>query len=352
MWRKNSGLHPVIVFCATLVIFISTTAFAKEEAPLDAGMVNPGYVEKPDWFKVSFLDLYEDISEAAANQKRVMLYFYQDGCPYCKKLLQDNFGQRAIADKTRKYFDVVPINIWGDREVTIGDKVVTEKQFAETLKVQYTPTLIFFDEKTKVVYRANGYYPPEKFVSVLDYVGQKKEAESSYLDYVKKHPIKQKSSGKLHTAVATIKNPSDLKAALEPDRHLLVMFEQPQCTACDELHLDILKRKESLEQLKRFDVVVLDMWSQNDIVTPDGKKLKINDWAKQLNIEYAPSLVYFDPMGKEVFRSDAYLKAFHLQSVMDYVASSAYLSQSNFQRYIEERAARLREQGVVIDLMK
>jgi thioredoxin-related protein len=352
MWRENLNLQPVLVFFTALVILISPAAFAREEAPLDAGMVNPGYVEKPDWFKVSFLDLYEDVAEAAANQRRVMLYFYQDGCPYCKKLLQDNFGQRAIAEKTRKYFDVVPINIWGDRDVTIGDKTVSEKQFAEVLKVQYTPTLIFFDEKNKIVYRANGYYPPEKFVSVLDYVGQKKETEASYLDYAKNHPLKQKSSGKLHTGVATVKDPRNLKAALEPDRHLLVMFEQPACAACDELHLDILKREASLAQLRRLDVVVLDMWSNENIVTPDGRKLKIYDWAKQLNIEYAPSLVYFDAFGKEVFRSDAYLKAFHLQSGMDYVASSAYLEQPNFQRYIEDRAARLREQGVVIDLMK
>jgi len=352
MRRENLNFQPVLVFCAMFVFLVSSTAFAKEEGALDAGLVNPGYVEKPEWFKVSFLDLYEDIAEAATGNRRVMLYFYQDGCPYCKKLLQDNFGQRAIADKTRKYFDVVPINIWGDREVTVGDKTVTEKQFAEALKVQYTPTLVFFDEKTKVAYRANGYYPPEKFVSVLDYVGQKKETESSYLEYIKRHPLKLKSSGKLHTEVATIKNPAELSAALDPEKHLLVMFEQKQCETCDELHLDILKRKESRELLKRFDIAVLDMWSQDDIVTPDGKKLKINDWAKQLNIEYAPSLVYFNPMGKEVFRSDAYLKSFHLQSAMDYVASNAYQTQPNFQRYIEDRAARLRAQGVVIDLMK
>ena len=75
-------------------------------AVVKAAMENPGSQEKPDWFKVSFLDLNEDIDEAAVNNKRLMLYFYQDGCPYCKKLLEDNFGQRKIAEKTQKYFDV------------------------------------------------------------------------------------------------------------------------------------------------------------------------------------------------------------------------------------------------------
>ena len=92
---------------------------------------------------------------AAREGRRVLLFFHQDGCPYCQKLLRDNFGQKAIADKTRAGFEVVAINIWGDREVTVGDKVVKEKDFAAALKVQYTPTLLFFNENTKAVYRAD-----------------------------------------------------------------------------------------------------------------------------------------------------------------------------------------------------
>ena len=94
------------------------------------------------------------------------------------------------------------------------------------------------------------------------------------------------------------------------------------------------------------------MWSTQPVITPSGEKMKIRDWAKKLNVKYAPSLLFFDDRGEEVFRADAYLKAFHTQSVMDYVASGAYKKQSNFQRYIDERADHLREQGIDVDLMK
>jgi len=130
------------------------------------------------------------------------------------------------------------------------------------------------------------------------------------------------------------------------------MFEQKKCNTCDELHLDILKRKESIELLSRFNVVVLDMWSNKVVTTPSGKNMKIRDWTKQLDVKYAPSLVFFDNKGAEVFRADAYLKAFHVQSVLDYVASAAYKTQSNFQRYIDRRADHLREQGIEVNLMK
>jgi thioredoxin-related protein len=332
-----------------MLLALPASAIAASETELGPAMVNPGHEEQPDWFKVSFLDLFDDIAEAADNDKRVMVYFFQDGCPYCKKLLEDNFGQREITDKTRKYFDVVTLNIWGDREVTVGDKVMTEKEFAAALKVQYTPTLIFFNENNKAVYRANGYYPPEKFDVVLDYVGQKKEDEIKFQDYLAQ-VAPQPASGKLHTEVSNVA-PGNLQAALRPDEYLLVIFGQKQCATCDELHLDILQREESRELLKRLNVAVIDMWSDEKIVTPDGSEQKVIDWAKKLDIKYAPSLVYFNDKGEEVFRSDAYLRSFHVQSIMDYVTTKAYLEQPNFQRYIDERADNLRAQGIEVNLM-
>ena len=80
--------------------------------------------------------------------------------------------------------------------------------------------------------------------------------------------------------------------------------------------------------------------------------MKVRDWAKQLDIKYAPSLLFFNTSGEEVFRTDAYLKAFHVQSVMDYVSSGDYKTQSNFQRYIDIRADQLREQGIEVNLME
>lgn len=324
-------------------------AYAKKEGALEAGMVNPGYVEQPQWFKQSFLDLNEDIAEASENGKRLMIYFYQDGCPYCKKLLQDNFGQRAIAEKTRNNFDVVSLNIWGDRDVSLGEITTTEKDFAERLKVMYTPTLIFFNEEGKAVLRANGYYQPQKFDAALDYVLQRKDKTQSFREYLASVGAAKQSQGKLHTDVANLQAPYDFSKS--NDKYRLVMFEQKQCKECDELHLDILQRDESKQQLKKFDVAVLDMWSDDKLTHPDGQEMAVKDWARELNIQYAPSLVYFDPQGNEVFRSDGYLRTFHVQSIMEYVSTGAYKTQPNFQRYIDNRAHDLREQGIEVDLM-
>ncbi|MBI4207343.1 MAG: thioredoxin fold domain-containing protein, partial [Betaproteobacteria bacterium] len=138
-------------------------AYAAQPAPATLNP-SPHAIDIPPWFRETFLDFREDIREAAKANKRLMVYFGQDGCPYCRELMRVNFGDKGIVDKTRRQFDAVAINIWGDREVTwLDGKVHSEKTFAALLKVQFTPTLLFFDEKGNVVLRLNGYYPPHKF---------------------------------------------------------------------------------------------------------------------------------------------------------------------------------------------
>ncbi|NNG13172.1 MAG: thioredoxin fold domain-containing protein [Halobacteria archaeon] len=317
---------------------------------LDEGLVNPGYTEKPDWFVNSFLDIREDVAEAAAANKRVILYFYQDGCPYCKKLLDTNLSQRATVEKLRSRFNVIAINMWGDREVTdFAGAATTEKVFARALRVMFTPTLLFLNEAGEVALRVNGYYAPHKFDIALDYAAVHNGSGPSFHEYyagVAPSP----ASGKLHTADArlTTDRPLDRR---DGERPLLVFFEQKDCTPCDELHLDVLQRPESREQLARFDTVLIDMWSQDPVQRPDGKNSSAAEWARELDVKYAPSLVFFNSAGEEVFRIEAYLRSFHVQSVMDYVASGAYLEQPSFQRFIAARADELEARGIHVDLM-
>jgi len=328
-------------------------AGAEEAVSLDEGLVNPGHEDKPAWFKKSFLDLREDVQEAHSNNKRVLLFFYQDGCPYCAKLLRDNFGQRQIAEKTQSHFDTIAINMWGDREITsIDGKVYTEKGFAEKMRVMFTPTLLFLNEKGGIALRVNGYYHPAKFDAALDYVSGKFETKIGFSDFYARRAA-VKASGQLHAETFMLKPPYDLSKLVGSNKKpLLVLFEQKVCRTCDELHNDIFRRKQTLQQLRRFNVVQLDMWSRAPLVTPRGEKTTAVQWARKINVQFAPSLVFFDNGGKEIIRIEAYLKAFHTQSIMDYVASAAYKSQPNFQRYISRRAEALEAKGIHIDLMK
>lgn len=309
-----------------------------------------GRFEIPAWFKSSFLDLPDDVAEAARNGKRLMLYFGQEGCPYCAALFNTNFSQPHIVEYTQKHFDAIELNIWGDREVTdFSGNTLPEKEFAAKLKVRFTPTLLFFNEKGEQVLRINGYYPPHQFMAALRYVAEKQEGRMTFREYLAKQ-VPAPAKGVLQSQPFFAKPPHDL-SKISSGKPVAVFFEQKDCAGCDRMHAEMAGNAATLELLKRFHVVQLDRWSATTLVTPAGKKISARQWADELGIAYVPTAVLYDA-GKEVIRIEAFMKGFHVQSVLDYVASGAYKKQPELQRFIRERADRLREQGVVVDIWK
>jgi thioredoxin-related protein len=337
-----------LLLCCTLA-----AAASDGPAELAPGMQNPGYHEQPEWFKASFLDLREDVAEATAQDKRLVLYFYQDGCPYCAKLLRENLGDQSIARLMQGSFDVVAVNLWGDREVTgLSGELTTEKQLGADLKVQFTPTMLLLDEAGKVVLRINGYFPPHRFKAALAYVAERREqVGESFTDYAAGLDSAE-AKGTLHAQGGFLTAPFRLADNRDNSmRPLVVMFEQPTCRDCDELHEDILKREPVVYSLSAFDGAILDTYSRDPVQTVDGREIPIRDWAAELGIKYTPSLVFFDAAGREVFRTEGYFKAFHIHGALDYVATGAYLREPSFQRYLAARREALSALGVEADLM-
>ena len=330
-------------FLLLVGLFIAT-AFAGAQAP------SPHAIDIPKWFAESFLDFREDVRDAAKENRRLMVYFGQDGCPYCKALMKVNFGEKDIVEKTRRHFVAIAINLWGDREVTwIDGRKMTEKELGRVLKVQFTPTLLFFDEQGKVALRLNGYSPPEKFRVALDYVSGRMENKVSFTDY-----LARRTGGGAKATLASQpffeKGAPELPRLLQGGKPVIVLFEQPECADCAELHSEGFKRPEVLRELKRFSVLQLDMRGERAVVTPDGQSMPERRWARSLNVVYTPSLLFFDRDGREVFRAEGYLKPFHLASTLDYVASGAYRSEPSFQRFIQKRADAMRAAGQKVEI--
>jgi len=305
--------------------------------------------EAPPWFSESLLELRDDVADAEKQGKRVMLYFGQDGCPYCARLMEVNFRQAAIAAKAQKHLVALALNIWGDRDVMwVDGTATTEKRLAAQLKVQFTPTLLFLDEKGGVALRLNGYYPPHEFDAALDYVAGKMEKKLTFADYLKSR-----------TSLAARESLNDQRFFLPPPydlrrtksaRPLAVLFETAHCAQCDELHGVAFKRREVLAELAKFDVVRFALSDKAQVVSPQGQALTAATWAKALGVGYAPTIVLFDAAGAEAFRTEAYLRPFHIAGALEYVSSGAYKREPSFQRFLQLKAERMRHQGERVDL--
>jgi len=345
---KQSARIFITLLCS--VIF-HTTATAEDANKPKGNFIGATETIYPDWFKVSFMELEEDVAEAAAAGKRLMLVFHQDGCPYCNAFVERNLAQKDIEETLKTKFDVIEINMWGDREiVSVGGEVYTEKLFAEALGVQFTPSILFLTEEGGLSLRLNGYYDPDRFRVALEYVTGKLEGTIDFTDFVSQQST-IKSSKKLVARNYFTGPINELASRSDKnEKPLLVFFEQGSCSNCETLHDTILTKPESQNLLSQFDIFQVNMWGNDEFTTPTGETTTGREWSKTLGVAYAPTLILYAADGTEVIRSEAYFKDFHTNSILDYVASDAWREEPNFQRYLSARADHIIEEGKDVNI--
>jgi len=116
--------------------------------PVNAASVGDDGLHKADWMRTTFLDLGEDLAEANAEGKRMMILFEQRGCLYCQKMHEEVFPREEVASYIRDNFFVVQLNLHGDREVVdLDGEILSEKQAARKWGLLFTPTLLFLPEQ-------------------------------------------------------------------------------------------------------------------------------------------------------------------------------------------------------------
>lgn len=304
--------------------------FEFEDQPLETPLT------LPDWFKLSFLDLSTDIIDLNEDKTRgLIVYFGQDYCAYCKAHLKNNWQDPFIVAYTRKHFDVVAINIRGQRPVAdINGKVYrTEKEFAVANNANFTPTLIFYNADGKETLRLSGYHPPYQFSAALEYVADeyyKTEKLKNYL--ARAASFSEYGNEALNDNDIFSSPPYGLDRSLfSSQMPLVVFFEKPRCHACDVLHTGPLSNNAILHTMTQLESVQLDMTSNTPVLTPNGKKITARQWAEELELYYTPTIIFFDEHGKEIIRIDSVVGFYRLNNVLHYVLSKGYIEEPSFQ---------------------
>lgn len=105
-------------------------------------------LHKPDWFVETFRDMRDDLADANAEGKRLLLMFEQRGCIYCTRMHETVFVDPEIERLLSEEFYVIQMNLFGNLEVTDFDgTVMEERDMARRWGVVFTPTLIFAPEE-------------------------------------------------------------------------------------------------------------------------------------------------------------------------------------------------------------
>lgn len=337
MRRARLGYEPGAVVLLVLLISV-----APRIALSQTDILRPGFddtplqhpVQTPAWFKTSFLDLREDLEDARRSGKSgLLLYFGQKYCPYCKVLLERDFARGDIKTYTQRRFDVVAIGTRGSRLVTGFDgSVLPESEYAARHRADLTPTLVFYDTDGNQALRLIGYHPPYELRAALEYAADGHYRRQRFREYLARGEPALHGEGELTQEAYFAPPPYALdRSRFGAQRPLVVMFEQPECHACDVLHVGALQSERTRRLLEHFDVIQLNMLAPTPVITPAGQRTSAEAWAEQLGLYYAPTLVFYDQEGREIIRLDSVVHFNRLRSVLRYVLDQGYTKYRNYQ---------------------
>ncbi len=337
---------PVVLLCSASHAMAAEVSYdhgfvSFDDAPLEEPLAFP------DWFKLSFLDLREDIEEVReAGKQGLIVYFGQKYCAYCKQFLEGDLEAEDIQAYLRGHFDIIGIDIHGDRTVTdLEGRELTENALAIRDRTNFTPSVIFYNTAGEEVLRLRGYYPPYRFRAALEYVADAHYKEENYRQYLARADVPLVfEPGDLIDEPLFMPGPYMLDRTVRPgERPLVVFFEQGNCHACDVLHTGPLQDPEIMLRLEQMENVQLPFWSDTRVITPSGERLTAKQWAERLGLFYTPTLIFFDRNGREIMRVDSVVQFYRLRNVLDYILSGGYREYPTFQRWRARRSPMLLE---------
>ena len=207
-FERATGLMVLAFVVALAGVMVLPAGARADEKMLPLVEANEDGMHVQPWFRTTFLDLREDMADAAAEGKQVAILWEQKGCPYCREMHLVNLRIPQTVDYIKKHFFVVQLNLWGDREVidTDGEKT-TEKKLGRKYRVQFTPTIQFLPKaapkggKTSgrdlEVWRLLGYWKPFHFEHTFVYVHEKGyDSEPNFQRWLQERARKYQAEGK------------------------------------------------------------------------------------------------------------------------------------------------------------
>lgn len=300
-------------------------------------------VQFPDWFKTSFLDLRDDLQEALdAGKQGIMLFISASRCSYCRAFMDTSLRDPGIRERLTNSFDVIGLDIFDDSELTTMEgRRHRVKEFVSLSRASYTPTLLFYGEGGRVLLRIVGYYPPERFRQVLDYLEDKAYEHQPLRAYLQGSSRERAGGRRPIISDDLFEQPPYMldRSLVSADRPLLVVFEGAACDACERFHRRVLREKSIRRLIGEYEAVQLDAGDEaGRVVTPTGVKTSPADWYRRLGLDYLPAILFFDEQGKEVMRLDSETLRFRMEGSLQMVLDRAYEQDPQLQRWRRGKA--------------
>ncbi|MEJ2142939.1 MAG: thioredoxin family protein [Gammaproteobacteria bacterium] len=166
-WHKLwKGIGLVFIFYGALVMLGGMTGARNFNDPLHGSTLTMGggaaEVQHLKFKRIKTADdLKQEIADAKAARKYIMLDFYADWCTYCKQFEDYVFSNKDVQKKLKDF-------VLLQADVTANDE--QDRELNKFTGVQAPPAILFFDKDGKEIkkYRIVGNMDAETFLAHVD----------------------------------------------------------------------------------------------------------------------------------------------------------------------------------------
>lgn len=300
----------------------------------------------PQWFTPSFLDYREDLAEAINNGKQgILLFLSTRRCSYCKAFVDNVLEQPDVRRRLQNSYDVYGMEIFDDSEmVDPAGNSYRINEFVTVNRASFTPTMIFYGAQGKKQLKIVGYYPPEKFRRVLDYLEGEHYQREPLREYMARTAPASDKQQPITTDNALFSRPPYIldRSVFAAQNPLMVVFETPGCASCELFHKRVLSDKSVRRLIGEFESVQLDASdTQSKVKAPGGRVMTPAQWYEQLDLSYSPAIVFFDQNGNEAMRLDSETQRFRMEGALQLVLEGGYREDAQLQRWRWKKASQV-----------
>jgi len=143
-------------------------------------------VEETKPLTLNWLSYNEGLTLAEKENKYVLIYFYTDGCSWCKKMIDQTYSNEEVKKILSDRFVAVKIDARSENKVMENEEEISEKKLAILYQVSGYPTTWFIENNQTRIAPLPGYVTTEQFIPVLNYIGEGWYKSISFKEYMEK----------------------------------------------------------------------------------------------------------------------------------------------------------------------
>ena len=176
---KRDKIMVLVILLVIIFIFGLKSYFKIDQQNAEA-------VEEAKPLALNWLSYNEGLTLAEKEDKYVLIFFYTDGCSWCKKMEKETFSDEEVKKILSDKFVTIKINARSENKVIENGKKISERELATSYQVSGYPTTWFLEITHTRIAPLPGYVTTEQFIPVLNYIGEGWYKSISFKEYSEK----------------------------------------------------------------------------------------------------------------------------------------------------------------------